>query len=94
MFFFSIHVKLVTIIENTIKLKAKLVAFNNIEEKSDVMTLNRSIETKLVQLGNLSDPATGAVSPPIHLSTAYKHTGIGESTGFDYTRTKIQHVLF
>ncbi|WP_281216258.1 methionine biosynthesis PLP-dependent protein [Lysinibacillus capsici] len=52
------------------------------------MTLNRSIETKLVQLGNLSDPATGAVSPPIHLSTAYKHTGIGESTGFDYTRTK------
>lgn len=88
MFFFSIHVKLVTIIENTIKLKAILVAFNNIEEKSDVMTLNRSIETKLVQLGNLSDPATGAVSPPIHLSTAYKHTGIGESTGFDYTRTK------
>ena len=52
------------------------------------MTLNRSIETKLVQLGNLSDPTTGAVSPPIHLSTAYKHAGIGESTGFDYTRTK------
>lgn len=58
------------------------------------MTLNRSIETKLVQLGNLSDPTTGAVSPPIHLSTAYKHAGIGESTGFDYTRTKIQLVLF
>jgi len=52
------------------------------------MTNNRSIETKLVQLGNLSDPRTGAVSPPIHLSTAYKHTGIGESTGFDYARTK------
>ena len=41
----------------------------------------RSIETKLVQLGNLSDPKTGAVNPPIYLSTAYKHTGIGESTG-------------
>ncbi len=79
---------MVTIIENTIKLKAIFVAFNNIGEKSDVMTLNRSIETKLVQLGNLSDPTTGAVSPPIHLSTAYKHTGIGESTGFDYSRTK------
>ncbi|MFJ7666230.1 methionine biosynthesis PLP-dependent protein [Lysinibacillus sp. NPDC097195] len=52
------------------------------------MTNNRSIETKLVQLGNLSDPQTGAVSPPIHLSTAYKHAGIGESTGFDYSRTK------
>jgi cystathionine gamma-synthase len=48
----------------------------------------RSIETKLVQLGNLSDPRTGAVNPPIYLSTAYKHTGIGESTGYDYTRTK------
>ena len=49
---------------------------------------HRSIETKLVQLGNLSDPKTGAVNPPIYLSTAYKHTGIGESTGYDYSRTK------
>lgn len=48
----------------------------------------RSIDTKLVQLGNLSDPKTGAVNPPIYLSTAYKHTGIGESTGYDYSRTK------
>lgn len=48
----------------------------------------RSIETKLVQLGNQSDPRTGAVNPPIHLSTAYKHGGIGQSTGYDYTRTK------
>lgn len=49
---------------------------------------NRSIETKLVQLGNLSDAKTGAVNPPIYMSTAYKHAGIGESTGYDYTRTK------
>lgn len=48
----------------------------------------RSIETKLVQLGNLSDAKTGAVNPPIYMSTAYKHAGIGESTGFDYSRTK------
>lgn len=47
-----------------------------------------SIETKLVQLGNQSDPRTGAVNPPIHLSTAYKHAGVGQSTGYDYTRTK------
>lgn len=49
---------------------------------------NRSIHTKLVQLGNKSDPATGAVNPPIHLSTAYQHHGIGQSTGYDYIRTK------
>ncbi|MEG0472805.1 MAG: PLP-dependent transferase, partial [Solibacillus sp.] len=47
-----------------------------------------SIDTKLVQLGNLSDPKTGAVNPPIYMSTAYKHAGIGESTGYDYSRTK------
>lgn len=48
----------------------------------------RSLETKLVQLGNNSDPRTGAVNPPVHLSTAYKHKGLGQSTGYDYTRTK------
>lgn len=47
-----------------------------------------NIETTLVQLGNRSDPRTGAVATPIYLSTAYGHHGIGESTGFDYTRTK------
>lgn len=51
------------------------------------MTKTR-IETELVQLGNQSDPKTGAVNPPIYLSTAYKHAGLGQSTGYDYTRTK------
>ncbi|PAV29726.1 cystathionine gamma-synthase [Virgibacillus profundi] len=49
---------------------------------------DRSIETKLVQLGNRNDKATGAVNPPIYLSTAYQHQGLGQSTGFDYSRTK------
>ena len=48
----------------------------------------QSPETRLVQLGNRSDPNTGAVNPPIHLSTAYEHQGLGQSTGYDYTRTK------
>ena len=46
------------------------------------------IETQLAQLGNRQDKQTGAVSLPIHLSTAYAHPGLGQSTGFDYTRTK------
>jgi cystathionine gamma-synthase len=49
---------------------------------------NRSIHTKLVQLGNKSDPETGAINPPIRLSTAFQHQGIGQSTGYDYIRTK------
>lgn len=48
----------------------------------------RTLETQLVQLGNRSDAKTGAVNPPIYLSTAYEHQGLGQSTGFDYTRTK------
>ena len=48
----------------------------------------RKLETQLVQLGNASDAKTGAVNPPVYFSTAYKHAGIGESTGYDYTRTK------
>lgn len=47
-----------------------------------------SLETRLVQLGNRSDQRTGAVNPPIYLSTAYEHEGLGKSTGYDYTRTK------
>ena len=37
--------------------------------------------------GTGTDPATGAITTPIHLSTAYGHPGLGESTGYDYTRT-------
>ncbi len=47
-----------------------------------------TIETKLAQLGNNSDPQTGAINTPIYLSTAYRHPGLGQSTGYDYTRTK------
>ena len=52
------------------------------------MTKFNNIETTLVQLGNRSDPRTGAVATPIILSTAYGRDGLGESTGWDYTRTK------
>lgn len=48
----------------------------------------QSLETQLVQLGNRSDARTGAVNPPLYMSTAYEHQGLGQSTGYDYTRTK------
>ncbi|MFA1822137.1 methionine biosynthesis PLP-dependent protein [Virgibacillus oceani] len=50
--------------------------------------MKKNIETLLVQLGNRHDKKTGAVNPPIFLSTAYHHEGLGKSTGYDYTRTK------
>ncbi|MDE5411954.1 methionine biosynthesis PLP-dependent protein [Alkalihalobacterium chitinilyticum] len=45
------------------------------------------LETKLVQIGNRLDEHTGTINAPVYFSTAYRHTGIGESTGFDYSRT-------
>jgi cystathionine gamma-synthase len=32
------------------------------------------------------DPVTGAISTPIYQSSTFRHPGLGESTGFDYTR--------
>lgn len=45
------------------------------------------MDTKLSQLSLVNDH-TGATTNPIYLATAYQHPGLGESTGFDYTRTK------
>ena len=44
-------------------------------------------DTLLAQAGGRKDPATGAISMPIHPSAAYRHPALGQSTGFDYART-------
>lgn len=44
--------------------------------------------TFLAQIGNRQDEKTGAISLPLHLSTTYAHQKLGESTGYDYTRTQ------
>lgn len=46
------------------------------------------IESILAQIGSQSDPVTGAVSYPIYQATAFRHPDLGQSTGFDYARTK------
>lgn len=46
------------------------------------------IESRLAQIGSLSEPVTGALSYPIYQSTCYRHPELGKSTGFDYARTK------
>ncbi|MFC3749245.1 aminotransferase class I/II-fold pyridoxal phosphate-dependent enzyme [Paenibacillus sp. GCM10012306] len=46
------------------------------------------IESRLAQIGSQEDPATGAVNFPIYNATAFRHPKLGQSTGFDYSRTK------
>jgi cystathionine gamma-synthase len=44
-------------------------------------------ETLAVHVGNEPDPATGAVAPPIHLSTTFRHGPAGERVaGYEYQR--------
>jgi cystathionine gamma-synthase/cystathionine beta-lyase len=52
---------------------------------SDIKEL--SLESRLVQLGVGRDERTGAISFPIYPSATYRHPGVGESTGYDYTRS-------
>ena len=55
--------------------------------KEKGVLLMYKIDTKLAQIGNRSEQTTGTVNAPVYFSTAYRHKGIGQSTGFDYTRT-------
>jgi len=46
-------------------------------------------ETRAIHAGRSIDPATGAVTPPIHLSTTFERAADGEyPTGFSYSREK------
>lgn len=44
-------------------------------------------DTHLAQI-SLTKDITGAIANPIYLSTAYQHPHLGQTTGYDYTRTK------
>ncbi|HWI41193.1 MAG TPA: PLP-dependent aspartate aminotransferase family protein [Verrucomicrobiae bacterium] len=44
-------------------------------------------ETLLAQAGSRWDDRTGAVSMPIYQTATFRHPALGESTGFDYSRS-------
>ena len=52
------------------------------------MDVTPHLATVLAQLGNRQDTLTGAVSVPVHRASTYSHPALGESTGYDYTRSK------
>jgi cystathionine gamma-synthase len=43
-------------------------------------------ETRAIHVGQEPDPATGAVIPPINLSSTFRQTAVNEHQGFDYSR--------
>lgn len=46
------------------------------------------LTTKLVHAGARRDPYTGSIPTPIYQSATFQHPGLGQSTGYDYSRTK------
>lgn len=46
-----------------------------------------SLVTRSVQIGVGHDEKTGGISFPIYPSATYRHPGVGQSTGYDYTRS-------
>ncbi|ERI11316.1 trans-sulfuration enzyme family protein [Aneurinibacillus aneurinilyticus] len=46
-----------------------------------------NMETLLVRAGMEKDNTTGAISTPIYQSATFQHPELGESTGYDYSRT-------
>jgi cystathionine gamma-lyase len=45
-------------------------------------------ETKAIHAGQQPDPTTGAVMPPVYLTSTYAQSGPGEHKGFEYSRTR------
>ncbi len=45
------------------------------------------LDTLLAQAGRGTDPRTGAISTPVYQTSTYAHPALGQSTGFDYSRT-------
>jgi cystathionine gamma-synthase len=44
-------------------------------------------ETRAIHIGQEPDPSTGAVVPPIHLSTTFRQRQVGENQGYEYARS-------
>ena len=45
------------------------------------------LDTLLAQAGSRGDDTTGAISMPVYHSSTFRHPALGQSTGFDYSRT-------
>ncbi|MDO4465721.1 MAG: PLP-dependent aspartate aminotransferase family protein [Bacillota bacterium] len=50
--------------------------------------MSTKIETRCIHLENDQDHPYGAISYPIFQTATYAHPGVGQSTGFDYSRHK------
>ena len=50
-------------------------------------TTSTNLATLFAQAGNRCDTVTGAISVPIYQTASFGHPALGQSTGFDYSRS-------
>ena len=48
---------------------------------------DHGFETRAIHAGQEPDPATGAIVPPISVSTTFAQTAVGEHQGYEYSRS-------
>lgn len=46
------------------------------------------LHSKIVHIGVCTDEKTGAISTPIYQTATFRHPALGQSTGFDYSRSQ------
>jgi cystathionine beta-lyase/cystathionine gamma-synthase len=51
-------------------------------------TKSLHLETLAIHAGQTPDPTTGAITPPIYLTSTYVQAGPGEHKGYEYSRTQ------
>jgi len=50
------------------------------------MKSKNRFQTRAIHIGNEPDRETGAVAPPIHLTSTFEQEAVGKDKGFDYSR--------
>jgi cystathionine beta-lyase/cystathionine gamma-synthase len=61
-------------------------AFSDLEYDREMPT-SVELDTLAIHAGQQPDPETGAVMPPIHLSSTFAQNGPGQHRGFEYSRS-------
>jgi cystathionine gamma-synthase len=49
--------------------------------------VSNGFETRAIHAGQAPDPATGAVVPPVHLTSTFRQDAVGEHRGYEYSRS-------
>lgn len=58
------------------------------QDKEETRCTGLKLASKVVHIGVRTDEKTGAISTPIYQTASFQHPALGQSTGYDYTRSQ------